>query len=66
VDDVRKDARYLPTFGTTLSEIVVPIISRSERAVGVITAESAKLKAFSRDDREVLERVAGLMGREFK
>ena len=66
VSDVRKDVRYLPTFGTTLSEIVVPIISKSERVVGVIAAESEKLKAFSTEDREVLERVASLMGRSFK
>ncbi len=66
VDDVRKDARYLPTFHSTLSEIVVPVISKSERVVGVITAESEKVKAFSNEDREVLERVAMLMGRAFK
>ena len=47
VDDVRKDVRYLPTFNSTLSEIVVPIISQSDKVVGVITAESDKLKAFS-------------------
>ncbi|MEP6820955.1 MAG: GAF domain-containing protein [Chthoniobacterales bacterium] len=66
VDDVRKDVRYLPTFGTTLSEIVVPIITQTERVAGVIAVESTKLKAFSKDDREVLERVAMLMGRAFK
>ena len=66
VDDVRHDARYLPTFGTTLSEIVVPIISRSDRVVGVIAVESERLAAFKDDDREVLERVASLMGRAFK
>ena len=66
VDDVRKDERYLPTFNSTLSEIVVPIVSKSERTVGVITAESDQLKAFSKDDRVVLERVALLMGHAFK
>ena len=66
VDDVRKDVRYLPTFNSTRSEIVVPIISQSDKVVGVITAESDKLKAFSKEDREVLERVAGLMGHSFK
>jgi len=66
VDDVRKDARYLPTFHSTLSEIVVPIISQSDQVVGVIAAESEKLKAFSKEDREVLERVASLMGHAFK
>ena len=66
VNDVRKDVRYLPTFHSTLSEIVVPIISKSDKVVGVITAESEKLKAFSKEDREVLERVALMMGQAFK
>ena len=66
VEDVRKDVRYLPTFGTTLSEIIVPVISPTDRVVGVIAAESKKVKAFNVDDREVLERVAMLMGRAFK
>ncbi|CAN5317708.1 GAF domain-containing protein [soil metagenome] len=66
VNDVRKDVRYLPTFHSTLSEIVVPVISKSERVVGVITAESEKLNAFAEEDREVLERVAGLMGHAFQ
>lgn len=66
VHDVRKDVRYLPTFHTTLSEIVVPIVSKSERVVGVIAAESEKLKAFSKEDREVLECVASVMGHAFK
>ena len=66
VDDVRQDVRYLPTFNSTLSEIVVPIVSQSERVVGVITAESDKVKAFTDEDREVLERVALLMGHAFK
>ena len=66
VDDVRKDERYLPTFNSTLSEIVVPVVSQSDKVVGVITAESDKLKAFTKEDREVLERVALMMGQSFK
>ena len=66
VPDVRKDARYLPGFHTTVSEIVVPVISRSEKVVGVIIADSEKPKAFSKEDREVLERVALLMGHAFR
>ena len=66
VHDVRKDVRYLPTFHSTLSEIVVPIISKSDKVVGVITAESEKLKAFSKEDREVLERIALMMGQAFR
>src|SRR5664279_5342791 len=30
VADVHKDPRYLPTFGTTQSEIVVPVMTESE------------------------------------
>jgi len=66
VHEVRKDARYLPSFHETISELVVPVISQSERVVGVIVADSAKPKAFSKNDREVLERVAMLIGRAFK
>ncbi|HEY0370120.1 MAG TPA: GAF domain-containing protein [Chthoniobacterales bacterium] len=66
VNDVQKDPRYLPTFHSTKSEIVVPIISRSDKVVGVITAESEKLKAFTKEDREVIEKVALMMGQAFK
>lgn len=66
VPDVREDPRYLPTFGTTRSELIVPIISRSDRVVGAIDAESENLDAFSQDDREVLERIALMMGQAFK
>lgn len=65
-NDVRQDVRYLPTFHSTLSELVVPVVSQSDRVVGVIAAESEKLNAFGEEDREVLERVALLMGHAFK
>ncbi|MDQ2919204.1 MAG: GAF domain-containing protein [Verrucomicrobiota bacterium] len=66
VDDVGKDIRYLPGFHSTRSEIVVPVFSQSGRAVGFIVADSAKANAFSKDDREILERVALMMGHAFK
>jgi GAF domain-containing protein len=66
VADVHKDPRYLPTFGSTMSEIVVPIISESGRAVGLIDVESEKLDAFTEKDREFLERVAALLARALK
>ncbi|MFL6528337.1 MAG: GAF domain-containing protein [Chthoniobacterales bacterium] len=66
VPDVCKDPRYLPTFANTRSEIVVPIISRSDRVVGVIDAESDRLNAFTDEDKEVLERIALMMGQAFK
>lgn len=63
VPDVHKDCRYLPTFGSTQSEIVVPIISGRERVAGVIAVESARLNAFDDEDQEFLERAATLIAR---
>src|SRR6476620_7329232 len=64
VGDVRKDARWLPAFFTTKSEIVVPITSESNgRVLGMIDVESEKLNAFTEDDRDFLEHVAVLMAR---
>ena len=62
VGDVHKDARWLPGFRTTQSEIVVPILCEgSNRVIGVIDVESDKLNAFNDDDRDFLEHVAVLM-----
>ena len=66
VADVHKDPRYLPTFGSTQSEIVVPMITETERVVGIIDVESAKLNAFEDEDREILERAAILISRAMK
>lgn len=66
VGDVHNDARYLPTFGSTQSEIVVPIITESEHLVGMLDVESEKLDAFEKDDREFLERSAYLLARALK
>lgn len=64
VGDVKKDPRYLPTFWTTRSEIVVPIISETtKRVIGIIDVESEKLNAFSEDDRDFLEHAALPIGR---
>ena len=62
VGDVHKDPRYLPTFHTTRSEIVVPMRNNEHRHVlGMLDAESDKLNAFSDEDREFLERAGGLI-----
>jgi len=63
VGDVQKDSRYLPTFGSTQSEIVVPIITERDRVAGVVAVESARLNAFDDEDRDFLERAASLMAR---
>jgi L-methionine (R)-S-oxide reductase len=63
VGDVQKDLRYLPTFWSTKSEIVVPILHESNgRVVGIIDVESDKPNAFSDDDRDFLEHAAVLLG----
>lgn len=63
VGDVHKDPRYLPTFGSTKSEIIVPIMDEHHHVVGMLDAESEKLNAFLKEDREFLERAAFLLSR---
>jgi L-methionine (R)-S-oxide reductase len=66
VADVHKDPRYLPTFGSTQSEIVVPVITETEKVVGFIDVESEKLNAFTENDRDFLEHAAYLIARALK
>jgi GAF domain-containing protein len=61
VGDVRKDTRYLPTFHTTRSEIIIPIVNEQKQIVGMLDAESEKTNAFGKDDRQFLERAAGII-----
>lgn len=64
VPDVSKDGRFIPNFWTTKSEIIVPIIDdEHDRVTGTIVAESAKLNAFNKADRDFLEGVARLIWR---
>lgn len=61
VGDVRKDQRYLPTFHTTRSEIIIPMTNGHRHIVGMLDAESEKANAFGEEDRQFLERAAGLL-----
>ena len=61
VGNVTKDPRYLPTFHTTRSEIIVPMMNDQRRIVGMIDAESDKTNAFDQEDRQFLERAGGLI-----
>ena len=61
VGDVRKDKRYLPTFHTTRSEIIVPMINEHKHVVAMLDAESDKVNAFGTEDRQFLERAAHLI-----
>lgn len=59
VGDVGADPRYLTAFGTTRSEIIVPVFdSDGENVVGTIDIESDKPNAFSEDVRALREHCA--------
>jgi putative methionine-R-sulfoxide reductase with GAF domain len=59
VGDVRNDPRYLTAFGSTLSEIIIPILDpRDSRVLGTIDVESERANAFSAADKERLESCA--------
>lgn len=61
VGDVRKDPRYLPTFHTTRSEIIVPMVNEHQNIVGMLDVESEKPNVFGNEDRQFLERAGGLI-----
>lgn len=57
--EVRNDPRYLPTFGSTLSEIIVPVLSPADGAViGTVDVESERANAFSARDQQMIEQCA--------
>jgi GAF domain-containing protein len=57
--DVRHDRRYLASFGSTLSEIIVPVLAPGgESVVGTIDVESDQLNAFSARDQQMIEQCA--------
>src|SRR5580698_8804869 len=59
VGDVRSDPRYLTAFGSTLSEIIIPILDpREQVVVGTVDVESERANAFSDADRKNLEECA--------
>jgi len=60
IDDVNADPRYLACSLETRSEIVVPIIHKG-RVLGEIDIDSDQPAAFTPQDRELLEAVAGLI-----
>jgi putative methionine-R-sulfoxide reductase with GAF domain len=56
VGDVLADPRYLTAFGTTRSEIIIPVFDGAgESVVGTIDVESEKPNAFDKDAQDLLE-----------
>ena len=62
VGDVNADPRYLACFPQTRSEMVVPIYAR-DHVIGEIDIDSDMSDAFTDDDRDLLEKVAAMLGR---
>jgi putative methionine-R-sulfoxide reductase with GAF domain len=59
VGDVRNDPRYLTAFGSTLSEIIVPVLAPGEdRVIGTIDVESEQASAFGPRDQQMIEQCA--------
>jgi L-methionine (R)-S-oxide reductase len=55
VGDVRNDPRYLTAFGSTRSEIIIPVLDeKSSAVVGTIDVESEQVNAFSEADQTML------------
>jgi putative methionine-R-sulfoxide reductase with GAF domain len=62
VGDVLANSRYLPAFGTTRSEIIVPILDEARNCVGgTIDVACEKLQAFSDTDQIFLEDCAEVL-----
>jgi L-methionine (R)-S-oxide reductase len=60
VNDVTTDPRYLTAFGSTLAEVIVPVLDpRTGAVVGTLDVESDRRDAFTDADRQALERCAG-------
>jgi GAF domain-containing protein len=62
VPDVRQDPRYLACFPHTRSELVVPIIAEGQ-VVGEIDIDSDTPAAFTKEDEDLVNGVAGLLAR---
>lgn len=59
VGDVRNDPRYLTAFGSTVSEIIVPVLSPGGGGVlGTVDVESEQANAFSANDQQMIEQCA--------
>jgi L-methionine (R)-S-oxide reductase len=59
--DVSADPRYLIAFGTTRSEIIVPVFDEGTAVVGTIDIESDKSNAFDNKTQCLLEQCAEVL-----
>jgi len=56
--DVRKDPHYVMFFPDVRSEIVVPLVNRDGRTIGIINIESEQINAFNHRDLQLLVALA--------
>lgn len=66
VQDVQNDPRYLTTFGSTRSEIVVPVKDAAGEVVALIDVESERPNAFHEDDTKFLQNWASTILRTLR
>jgi putative methionine-R-sulfoxide reductase with GAF domain len=62
ISDVKADKRYLSCFVSTKSEIVIPI-KKEGKILGEIDIDSDKKNAFTKKDKEFLEKIADMLSR---
>jgi putative methionine-R-sulfoxide reductase with GAF domain len=59
VNDVSIDSRYLTAFGSTRSELIIPVLAPKDGSViGTIDVESEHTNAFSQRDQDMLAKCA--------
>ncbi|MBK9001728.1 MAG: GAF domain-containing protein [Myxococcales bacterium] len=66
VPDVSQYPDHIACSALTRSEIVVPIVAPNGRLLGVLDVDSNRLAAFGEVDREPLEELCQLLGRQFE
>lgn len=64
VPDVHQFPGHIACDPRSKSEIVVPLKNRDGRVIGVLDVDSKNPDAFDADDREGLERIVALLGKE--
>jgi GAF domain-containing protein len=60
-NDIRHQSRYLTTFGTTQSEVIIPVCNSRSQVVGTVDVESDRLNAFEEQDVRFLKQCASAL-----
>ena len=61
VGNVREDPRWLTTFASTQSEIIIPVFDGASRVAGLIDVESDRVNAFDKTDERFLSYCARII-----